>query len=119
MEMNKFVELAYLRNRLASSNFAEEEKQLMYKIKQEISGLNTPFKNIALNAINNCEKDLKVFNFKSATQEIQLIHNFTFKEPYLWDISHFYRIELLSYLEQIDDIDRIKNLFMNWRNCRI
>lgn len=107
---NKITELAYLRNQLASANFNEPDKQLLAKIKEDILRSNTPFKELALNAINNCENDVNNNNFKFATQEIQLIHNFTFEQPHAWNSDYFYRIELLSYLEQIDDVQRVKKL---------
>jgi hypothetical protein len=109
---NKIIELAYLRNQLASENFRETDKQLLHKIKQEITELNTPFKNIAVNAINNCEENIKNSNFKLALQEIQLIHNFPFTNPKTWNSDYFYKIELLSYLEKTEDVQRIKRLIL-------
>ena len=107
---NKITELAYLRNQLASANFGMAEKQLLVKIKRDILELDAPFKELALNAINNSEEDIKKAKFELATQEVQLIHNFPFEEPHTWNSDYFYKIELLSYLEQVDDVQRIKKL---------
>ncbi len=59
--------------------------------------LDTPFKELALNAINNSEEDMKKADFKSVTQEIQLIHNFSFEKPQAWNSDYFYKIELLTW----------------------
>lgn len=109
----KIVELAYLRNQLASGNFSDTDKQLMSEIKQKILRLNNLFTELALSAITRCEEDIKKDDFKLATQEIQLIHNFTFNEPQSWNSNYFYKIELLSYLEQIEDTQRIKKLIFS------
>lgn len=108
--MSKNIELAFLRNKLASGKFNEEDRELMNKIKENIIILNTPFKELAINAINNCEQDIKKSDFESATQEIQLIHNFTFGDFNAWNQDYFYKIELLSYIELINDSQRIKRL---------
>lgn len=106
----QLTELAYLRNQLATGNFSIEDVQLIKKIKQHISELDTPFKELALNAINNCEQDIENGNFKLATQEIQLIHNLPFEKSEIWNADYFYKIELLSYLEQVEEPKKIKKL---------
>ncbi len=107
---NKIIELAYLRNQLASKKYSDEDEQMINKVKHDISKMNSPFKELALHAINNCENDIKNANFDLATQEMQLIHNFPFYDPEIWDSDYFYKIELLSYLEQVEDVTRIKKL---------
>lgn len=108
--MNKITELAFLRNKLASEKFNNEDRELMNEIKNNILISNTQFKDLAINAITNCEHDIENYDFKSATQEIQLIHNFTFDDFNAWNQDHFYRIELLSYIEEINNSERIKKL---------
>lgn len=108
--MSKIIRLSVLRNELASEKFGEEDKQLMNNIKQDILNLNTPFKELAINAINNCEQDIRNNKFKSAVQEIQLIHNFTFNDFNSWNEDYFYKIELLSYIEIINSKVRIEKL---------
>ncbi|MDR3490904.1 MAG: hypothetical protein P4M12_02535 [Gammaproteobacteria bacterium] len=108
--MKKIIELAYLRNKLASKKFDEKDMVLLNEIKKIILNSTSEFKEIAVNAICNCEIDIKKSNFELATQEIQLIHNFTFEDYSAWDSDHFYRIELLSYIEIINDSARIKKL---------
>lgn len=104
------IELAYLRNQLACERFFERDNELLDKVKIEISNGSSRFKKIALNAIHNCEEDIKSGDLKSAAQEMRLIHNFPFDNAEKWNEDYFYRIELLSYIEQIDDSKRIKNL---------
>lgn len=41
-----------------------------------------------------------------------LIHNLPFFKPKEWNSDYFYRIESLSYIEQISDVQRIKNLLL-------
>jgi hypothetical protein len=109
---NKIIELAYLRNQLISGKYTEDDKSILNDVKEKIMKLNSPFNRIAFNAILNCENDIKNFNFKLAALEIQLIHNFPFSEPQEWNSDYFYKVELLSYLEQIEDVIRIKTLII-------
>ena len=107
---NKITELAFIRNKLASKQFGADDKRLMNKIKNDISQMNTPFRQLALEAICNCENDIRDAKFDIAAQEIQLIHNFPFNAPESWNSDYFYKIELLSYLENVEDVTRIKKL---------
>ena len=107
---NELIELAHIRNRLACNIFQKNDEELLEVTKQRIIGLNTPFNELALRAIKNCEDDIKKGNFKSAVQEIQLIHNFPFNNPKNWNFGYFYKMELLSYIEMADDVERTKTL---------
>jgi hypothetical protein len=98
----KYIELAYLRNHLRSSIFNDADFQLIEKIKEKVEKSNTP--------IHNCQRDILKKDFALAEQEINLIHNFPFDNYQLWDSDHFYKIELLSYLEGVDKVIRIKQL---------
>lgn len=109
----EMIELAYIRNHLACNNFSEEDKKLLNEVKQKIIKLNTPFTEVALNAIKNCENDIENKDYKSAAQEIHLIHNFTFNNVTSWNSDYFYKIELLSYIELNNDIQRLKRLFIS------
>jgi hypothetical protein len=106
----KITELAHIRNKLASGFFSKEDEQVLSKTKDKISSLDSSFKEIALNAINNCEQNIRNNEWELAAQEIQLIHNFTFEDAAKWNSDYFYKVELLSYLEQTDDVKRIKKL---------
>lgn len=108
--IEKISELAHIRNKLVSGKVDDTDIRELSHIKNKISLLNTPFKDIALNAIDNCEKNIKANLLSLAAQEIQLIHNFNFRDPQKWDESYFYKIELLSYLENVEDVMRIKKL---------
>lgn len=107
---DKFLELAYLRNQLASHKFNEKDAELLLQIEKKINFINTIFKEVAINAIKNCKLDIENGNFENATQELQLIHNFCFESPKTWNSDYFYTIELLSYLEKIHDAKRIKKV---------
>jgi hypothetical protein len=107
---DKLIELAHIRNRLATEKFDAEDMDLMIKIKNEISKMNTPFKEIVINAIDNCVQDIRANKLALATQEIQLIHNFTFYDKNKWNSEYFYKFELLNYIELVDDVKRIKRL---------
>ncbi len=106
----KILELAYLRNQLASKQFDDKDATLMQEIVDKIFNSKSMFKDISLNAIENCKLDISKANFKAATQEIQLIHNFPFDAPEKWNADYFYKIELLSYLEQVENVSRIKKV---------
>ena len=106
----KIIEFAFVRNKLVSGHFGEEDKQILHNIKDKILLSNSPFKDILLNGINNCEQSIQDNNLVLAAREIQLIHNFTFGNPAAWNSDYFYKIELLSYLEQTDNVKRIKKL---------
>lgn len=105
---DKILELAYLRNQLASRKFNEEDVKLLQKIENRISKYDNIFKKIAINAIENCKTDIQEEKFDDAVQELQLIHNFCFEKPDAWNSDYFYTVELLSYLEQMSDAKRIK-----------
>lgn len=107
---SKILELAYLRNQLASNQFDDKDATLMQEVADKIINSNSKFKEISLNAVENCKLDISKANFKAATQEIQLIHNFPFDIPEQWNADYFYKIELLSYLEQVEDVARIKKV---------
>lgn len=106
------LELAHLRNRLAVSQFGEPERMLLNQLKDTVEHSNSPFSKMTLLALENCVADLKVKDFEAATREIQLVHNFLVAENEytLWDEEHFYRIELLSYIEEVNCLHRIKQL---------
>ena len=106
----KNTELAHIRNKLVSGFFSEEDEKILSNAKDKISSLNSPFKEIALNAIHSCEQSIRNNELELASREIQLIHNFTFEDAAKWNSDYFYKIELLSYLEQIDDAKKIKKL---------
>jgi hypothetical protein len=106
----KYIELAHLRNRLARGCFDDEDKQLLELIEHKILSSNSPLKDIALNAIENCKESISSNEFMIAMQELQLIHNFTFDDFSKWNSEYFYRVELLSYLEEVDKVSRIKKL---------
>lgn len=105
---DKFLELAFLRNQLASHKFNEKDVELLLQIEKKINLTNTIFKEVAINAIKNCKSDIENGNFENATQELQLIHNFCFESPKKWNSDYFYTIELLSYFENVKDAKRIK-----------
>lgn len=105
---DKILELAYLRNQLASHKFNKNDAILLQSIEDKISVSNSVFKKVAINAIENCKLDIKKNDFTAATQEIQLIHNFCFDNPNIWNLDYFYTVELLSYLEKVKDAKRIK-----------
>lgn len=109
---NELIELAHLRNRLSSNFFQKNDEELLAIVKRRILSLNTPFNEIALKAIKNCEDDIKAGKLKSAAQEIHLIHNFPFNNPKKWNSDYFYGSELLSYIEMTDNISRIKELII-------
>lgn len=117
----KILELAYLRNQLASKKFSEDDSRLLQVIEEQIKSKDSIFKEIALNAIMNSKLDIKNGDFESAAQEIQLIHNFTFEKPELWNSNYFYTIELLSYLEQVKNAERIKKTIclIGWLESKI
>ncbi|WP_339049801.1 hypothetical protein [Rickettsiella endosymbiont of Xylota segnis] len=104
----KILELAYLRNQLASYRFNANDAQLLRKIEEKITKENSIFKEVAINAIKNCKLDIENKNFEGATQELQLIHNFCFESPEVWNSDYFYTVELLSYLEKVNNAKRIK-----------
>ena len=110
---DKILELACLRNQLASHRFSGNDAELLREIENKINTGNSIFKEVAINAIKNCKSDIENGNFESATQELQLIHNFCFGSPTLWDSDYFYTVELLSYLEKVNDAKRIKKTIYN------
>lgn len=117
MSMNeKITELAYIRNKLIEKSFNEGDKRLLDRIKDIISTTDSPFKKIALNAIENCEHHIRNNEWELGANEIQLIHNFTFKDMASWNSEYFYKVELLSYLEQTEDVDKIKRLISLFAN---
>lgn len=77
---DKLIELVHIRNKLATENLHKEDMLLLKNIKSNISLSTSPFKDLAWNAINNCEENIKVNNWKLAAQEIQLIHDFAFND---------------------------------------
>lgn len=107
---NKLIELAHLRNVLFSADFNEASWNMLQKVKKDILALKTPFEDIAINAINNSEEDIKNLNFTAAAQELSLIHNFPFKNYREWNSDYFYSVELSSYLDNTEDVPRIKKL---------
>lgn len=107
---NKIIEIAFIRNHLLSSIFTEEDKKLMEKVKQDILESDTPFKEIAIFAITNCEYDISRGNLKAAGYEMNLIHNFCFCDAKTWDSDYFYTMELSSYFDKTEGPIRIKKL---------
>lgn len=108
------LELAHLRNRLAVGKFGEYEQALLDYIQQQVKHSDSPFAKIILTAVRNCVADVECQDFTSATREIHLVHNFPVfdKEYSLWDEKHFYQIELLSYIEDAKNVNRIKQFIL-------
>lgn len=107
------LELAILRNKLIDNIFSENERDLIESIRKLLKNfIRNPFNRLIENALKNCEEDVAKNDFKSAVQEIQVVHNFPLgnTDTSKWDENHFYRVELLSYLEQVDNVERIKKL---------
>ncbi len=109
---DKMIEFAFIRNKLASDSFNKEDGIMLKMVKDKILISDSPFKEITLNAINNCEEFIRTDQLILAAREIHLIHNFTFNNFTKWNADYFYKIELLSYLEQTEDVSKIKKLIL-------
>ena len=109
----KIEELAYLRNKLLINSFDDKDISLLHTLREKIISLDTPFKEISICALNNCEISISEGKNDLAVCEIQLIHNFTYFDTLSWDSDYFYRVELLSYFENIEDVERVKKLIKN------
>lgn len=105
---DKIIEIAHLRNRLNLGYFEIEDKNLLDNTEKCISQIDSPFKELSLHSISNCRKDIKRNDLKSAANELRMIHNFPFRNPLAWNSDYFYTIELPSYLENVDDANKIK-----------
>ena len=107
---NDIVEIAFLRNHLYLSIFTEQDEMLLEQIKETLLSSDTPFKEISMLCITNCENDISIGDFKSASREINLIHNFRFVDANTWNSNYFYTVEFASYLEKSENPERIKKL---------
>lgn len=104
------TELAHVRNMLMRNWFTENENQMLLHVKKKVIDDNNKFAPLVLFAIENCFKDLHI-DMERASIEINFIHNLPItKSIEKWNESYFYNIELSSYIERIEDIDRIKKV---------
>ena len=96
------IEIAYFRNCLSMNKWNNE-------LTDELSSLldkknsQSKFYEITNHCINNALKDIDKKNYKSASIELNLCHNFPCSADEKWDESHFYQIELPNYIEHLYD----------------
>ena len=102
------IELAHVRNMLFNNKFSKDEKDILLSIRNKVINDNNKFKSLVLLAIENCLEDAKT-DMKKAGIEINLIHNLPITEN-KWDEEYFYTVELLGYIENINDVIRIKKV---------
>lgn len=114
----KINEIAYLRNRLSSGQFNSSDQEILTKIEKMIKEADTAFQELMIQAINNLKSDLKEGRFKSAAYELNLIHNFPFENTQAWDSEYFYNFELVTYLSQNENAERIKKLIILLANLQ-
>ena len=108
------IELAHVRNMLVRKKFGQEEIQMLSAVRSALHDNKTPFAEIILNGIDNCLVDVSKNDFDTAKFEINLIHNFPILEKDInnWDERHFYTVEMLTYLENVEDVSRIKKIIL-------
>jgi len=101
------LELAHLRNKISNGKFGNDEAALLKDAENEIRISDSIFSEFAISSIERCKFFLKQKDYEKATLEIQLIHNFPFDAPENWDQEYFYKVEFISYIEQINDVARV------------
>jgi hypothetical protein len=107
-EFMSCIELAHIRNMLFNNQFSEEEKKMLLDIKKKVIDDNNKFAPLILLAIKHCFEDINV-DMKKAGIEINFIHNLPITEN-KWNEEYFYNVELLDYIERIDDVARVKKV---------
>jgi hypothetical protein len=100
--------LSHVRNMLFNNIFSEHENNMLLDIKKKVIDDNNRFAALVLLAIENCFEDIKT-DMKKASIEINFIHNLPITED-RWNEEYFYNVELLDYMEKINDVARVKKV---------
>jgi hypothetical protein len=105
-------ELIALRLLIARRAPTEQVEPAREQIVREVEQSDGPFRDLILDALQQCDAHLRADRRDDALRELQLVHNLPahLADIDTWDETHFFRVELFSYLESERDVRRIKRL---------
>jgi len=104
------TKLSHVRNMLFNNIFSDDERKILLGIKEKVINDNNKFAPLVLLSIENCFKDINI-DMKKAGIEINFIHNLPLTgNTDKWNEEYFYNVELLDYIEKINDISRVKKV---------
>jgi predicted metalloenzyme YecM len=108
------MEILLLRNKLYHNHFSTDDLEMIYEVRREILGCESLFKEILLNCINNCIKDIDQNNFMLAFNELNFIHNLPFEKRRLYEHEEWTLImlSLPSYLDKTESLERNKKIIL-------
>ncbi len=103
-----------LRLRVLVANRAAPDRVLgaIGDVVRDVEGADGPFLETIRDSLMACREHVLAGRFEDGLREIQLIHNLPVSaaEVDAWDESHFFQVELLSYMEDERDVKRIRRV---------
>jgi hypothetical protein len=109
--MDSLLILSDLRNALASSTDRNDTLQRLAVAEQFCAGCSmTPFGELINCALIYAKHRLEMGQRAAAALEIQFVHNLPMSRESLkkWDREHFFRVELLSFVDTTNDWSHIQ-----------
>ena len=108
--MNTYLELSFIRNVLSKNKFDNELAQLLTNIQIEVASKKHPLYGFMNEMINLAHKEIENKNYKLASYDIDLIHNFPKKDISNWNEEYFYTGELLTYCDRLGELGEINKI---------
>lgn len=108
------IELAVLRNHLYNGHWQPEDQELLARVRADVSTTESPFRAIALNAIDNALQDVAERRYEQAGRELNFIHNLDLENGFRdgWNELYFFGSYVGSYLSDVQDLDRARRLLV-------
>lgn len=106
------IELAFIRNELYKGRVTEEYIDTLAEVKNFVlsNDYSYHYDGLILLCIDSALECIKQKQYEVAAEEINLIHNLPIHEEDIWDSDHFFNVQLLNYLEKIEDSVKIRKV---------
>lgn len=104
------LSIAAIRNKLTHHRVDKPDLDELHRLISQMHTYNGPFSGLIASSLNACVRCIELDQFDDAAAELSLIHNLPTQHKSLvqWDEDHFYKIEVLRYLEVVSDPKRIR-----------
>jgi len=105
--MSQYLELCYVRNILSRNQCNSDLIKLLETIQVEIFQQKHSTHKFMYEMINLANDEIKKQNYKIASYDLDLIHNFPKDDISKWNEKYFYSAEFLDYCDNVLELSRI------------
>lgn len=106
----KIDELAFIRNSLVNNEYNNEIKQLINQVKIDISSKENNRFYFLLHMLELAEEEINKRNYKEASYDVNLIHNFPKNINDIWNEEYFYKFDFVGYYDYLIENKNISKL---------